>query len=147
MFRSARDRSAFRLTLPVTTFTTLSRWIRFRPRRPRYSCIISSTAKETLTHPDMSGYPVCPPRLPMRLENRVVDSEEACYGWGIHIIEGPNREVIFWLIIATIASSVLASILWSSLQGDLQGGMSLGALIIALPPAVLGAFLFRLQGI
>ncbi|KAI0902985.1 hypothetical protein F4823DRAFT_629775 [Ustulina deusta] len=87
------------------------------------------------------------PRLPKRLDKRVIDSNESCFGWGIHIIEGPNREVIFWIAILTILASVLISVLWSTLQNDVQGGAGLGALIVALPPAILTAFLFRLEGI
>jgi hypothetical protein len=84
------------------------------------------------------------PRLPMRLNSRVIDGIEPAYGWGIHVIEGPNREVIFWIVMATILASVVASVLWSSLQSDIQGGTGLGALIVALPPAILAAFVFRL---
>ncbi len=35
------------------------------------------------------------PRLPKRLHNGVVHVGEAAYGWGIYVIEGPNREVVF----------------------------------------------------
>ncbi|KAI3316669.1 hypothetical protein HD806DRAFT_527666 [Xylariaceae sp. AK1471] len=87
------------------------------------------------------------PRLPKRLNKRVIDCDEACFGWGVHIIEGPNREVIFWIAILTILASVLTSVLWSTLKSDVQGGAGLGALIVALPPAILAAFLFRLGGI
>ncbi|KAI1323655.1 hypothetical protein F5Y16DRAFT_383060 [Xylariaceae sp. FL0255] len=87
------------------------------------------------------------PRLPKRLDKRVIDCNEACLGWGMHIIEGPNREVIFWIAMVTILASVLTSVLWSTLRGDVQGGTGLGALIVALPPAILAAFLFRLEGI
>lgn len=84
------------------------------------------------------------PRLPKRLNNKVMDCGEATEGWGIHVIEGPNREAVFWVLMITISASVLASVLWTSLKGDIQGGTGLGALIIALPPAIMAAFLFRL---
>ncbi|RYP68070.1 hypothetical protein DL769_005598 [Monosporascus sp. CRB-8-3] len=87
------------------------------------------------------------PRLPKRLDKRVIDCDEACFGWGLHIIEGPNREVIFFIAMATILSSVLVNVLWSTLQKDVQGGAGLGAVIVALPPAILTAFLFRLGAI
>ena len=83
------------------------------------------------------------PRLPKRLDKRVIDCDEACFGWGLHIIEGPNG-VVFLIAMATILSSVLVNVLWSTLQHDVQGGAGLGALIVALPPAILSAFLFRL---
>ncbi|KAH7013407.1 hypothetical protein EDB80DRAFT_371298 [Ilyonectria destructans] len=87
------------------------------------------------------------PRLPKRLDKRVIDCDETCLGWGLHIIEGPNRESIFILAMITMFASVLATVLWSKLQGDIQGGTGLGALIVAFPPAILAAFLFRLGAI
>jgi hypothetical protein len=84
------------------------------------------------------------PRLPKRKGGRVIDELEGCYGWGVHVIEGPNREVIFWIIMITILASVLTGALWSTLRSDVQGGTGLGTLIVALPPAILAAFLFRL---
>jgi hypothetical protein len=86
-------------------------------------------------------------RLPKRLYRRVIDGGEGTYGWGIHIIEGPNREIIFWLIMITIFGSLLASILWTVFHKDIQGGTGLGTMIVALPPAVLTAFLFRIGAI
>jgi len=85
------------------------------------------------------------PRLPMRVDSRVIDGGEACYGWGIHVIEGLNRRVAFWMLVATILAGVVTGVLWSTIRGDVQGGMSLGALIVALPPAILAAFSFRLE--
>ncbi|KAK1751160.1 hypothetical protein QBC47DRAFT_352026 [Echria macrotheca] len=87
------------------------------------------------------------PRLPMRVGKRVIDGEEACYGWGLHVIEGPNREVVFWLMMATTVASVLACALWAQIKEDMQGATGLGGLIVALPPSVLAAFLFRLGSV
>ncbi|KAI8650147.1 hypothetical protein NCS56_01466600 [Fusarium sp. Ph1] len=87
------------------------------------------------------------PRLPLRLGKRVIDGDEACYGYGVHIIEGPNRMTIFWMFMTTMAASILACVLWSNVKEDIQGGTSLGALIVALPAAVLAAFLFRFEGV
>ncbi|KAK4076722.1 uncharacterized protein Triagg1_4325 [Trichoderma aggressivum f. europaeum] len=84
------------------------------------------------------------PRLPKRRNHKVVDCGEATEGWGIHVIEGPNRTAVFWIVMATISISIIASVLWTTLKGDIQGGMGLGALIVALPPAIMAAFLFRL---
>lgn len=84
------------------------------------------------------------PRLPKRHNHKVVDCGEATEGWGIHVIEGPNRTAVFWIVMTTISISIIASVLWSTLKGDIQGGMGLGALIVALPPAIMAAFLFRL---
>ena len=98
---------------------------------------------------DLSLYrrTVWSPRLCKRLDTRIIDSGVPTYGWGIHIIEGPNRQAVFWFVMVTIFSSVLSSILWSTLRNDMQGGTGLGTLIVALPPAIMAAFLFRLSGV
>ncbi|KAL7815612.1 p53-like transcription factor [Trichoderma gracile] len=85
------------------------------------------------------------PRLPQRLNGKVLHCGEAAEGWGIHVVEGPNRAFIFWIIMVTVSASVLASVLWSSIRGDIQGAMGLGALIVAVPPVIMTAFLFRLE--
>ncbi|KAJ5889899.1 hypothetical protein N7504_010709 [Penicillium tannophilum] len=87
------------------------------------------------------------PNLPKRKDKRVIDCGEACLGWGMHIIEGPNRVMIFWIMMVTILASILTSVLWSAIRGDVQGGTGMGTLIVALPSAILTAFLFRLEGI
>ncbi|PTB65094.1 p53-like transcription factor [Trichoderma citrinoviride] len=85
------------------------------------------------------------PRLPQRLNGKVLHCGEAAEGWGIHVVEGPNRLAVFWIVMATVFASVLASVLWASLMGDIQGGTGLGALIMALPGVIMAAFLFRLE--
>ncbi|CCT63252.1 uncharacterized protein FFUJ_00122 [Fusarium fujikuroi IMI 58289] len=84
------------------------------------------------------------PKLPVRREKRVIEGHEASYGWGIHIIEGPNRWAIFAMLLTTVFGSALAALLWSAIHNDIQGGTGLGQLIIALSSAILTASLFRL---
>jgi hypothetical protein len=61
-------------------------------------------------------------------------------------VEGPNRVVVFWVVMMTVFASILASAPWSILRSDEQGGTGLGSLIVAIPPVIMAAFLFRLQG-
>ncbi|SCV33685.1 uncharacterized protein FFB14_04639 [Fusarium fujikuroi] len=51
------------------------------------------------------------PKLPVRREKRVIEGHEASYGWGIHIIEGPNRWAIFAMLLTTVFGSALAALL------------------------------------
>ncbi|KAH7397008.1 hypothetical protein DE146DRAFT_764375, partial [Phaeosphaeria sp. MPI-PUGE-AT-0046c] len=84
------------------------------------------------------------PRLPKRLDGRMIDKTDGpYYGWGIYIKEGPNRDTIFWLVILTVMGSVVLSICWSALRKDVQGGSGLGTLVLTLPTVVMGAFVFR----
>jgi F0F1-type ATP synthase assembly protein I len=73
----------------------------------------------------------------------MIDKHGPSYGWGVCIKEGPNREVIFWIIMATIFGSVVLSITWSVLRRDVQGGSSLGSLELMLPSVVMTTFIFR----
>ncbi|KAL7802087.1 p53-like transcription factor [Trichoderma aethiopicum] len=87
------------------------------------------------------------PRLPQRLNGKVLHCGEAAEGWGIHVVEGPRGAAVFWIVMAVILAGVLAVVLWASLMGDIQGATGLGALIVALPSAVMAAFLLRLEAI
>lgn len=87
------------------------------------------------------------PRLPQRLNGKVLHCGEAAEGWGIHVAEGPRAAAVFWIVMAVILAGVLAFVLWASLMGDIQGATGLGALIVSLPAAVMAAFLLRLEAI
>lgn len=84
------------------------------------------------------------PRLPKRKDIRIIDCAIPTYGWGIYIREGPNRVVIFWMIMITVICSVLLFILWASIKGDVQGGSGLGTLVLTLPSVIMAAFMFRI---
>jgi len=102
-----------------------------------------------LNHKDtdfVSKATIWAPRLPKRLETRITQSPIATEGWGLHIIEAPNRNVVFWIIMITVFGSIISSILWGVLRRDIQGGTGLGQLIVALPSVILAAFLFRING-
>jgi hypothetical protein len=84
-------------------------------------------------------------RLPVRLKSKLVQSPEMpVWGWGIYVMEGPNWSVISYIVMATVSASILGTVLWSALKADIQGGTGLGNLIVALPPVIMMAFLFRL---
>jgi len=83
------------------------------------------------------------PRLPKRLDKRIIDCDIPGYGWGIYIREGPNRVVIFWIVMVTIAAAVLLCILWSYLTGAAEVGAALATLVVALPSVIMAAFMFK----
>lgn len=90
----------------------------------------------------MSAKKYWTPKIPKRLKQRLIDCPVPIDGWGIHIIEGPNKMAIWWITLFTMFSSILASTLWSSLRADIQGGTGLGSLILAMPSVFLSAFLY-----
>jgi hypothetical protein len=85
------------------------------------------------------------PRLPKRAAQKAIQGEIYTEGWGIHIVEGPNRNFIFWIIMVTTFGGILAIVLWSALKKDIQGGTGLGAVVLALPAVILATFLFKLN--
>lgn len=87
------------------------------------------------------------PRIPKRIDGRMIDKPCPIYGYGIYIKEGPNRDVIFWVLMVTIGSSVILSICWSALKRDVQGGSGLGTLVLTLPSVVMAAFFFRFANV
>ena len=120
-----------------------------RPLVPRQP-IPPETILHYLSHKDtefVSRKRIWTPRLPKRVGRKVIQGEIATEGWGIHVVEGPNRDVIFWIIMATTFGGILATILWSALERDIQGGTGLGTTILALPAVILAAFLFKLNGV
>lgn len=95
-------------------------------------------------HDPHNGKRIWIPRLPRRLKNRVIDDGEGCSGWGIHVIEGPNRKVISLIMMITIFGSIIAAVIWSIVRHDVPGGATLGAFIVALPATHLAILLFFL---
>jgi hypothetical protein len=78
------------------------------------------------------------PHLPKRLRKH----DAACYGYGMHVIEGPHKLGIFIVTMLVLVLTVLASVLWSVLRHDVQGGTGIGALLIACYTAFLTAWIY-----
>ena len=90
--------------------------------------------------PGSNGY-VWAPRLPKRIENRIIDCEIPTYGWGIYIREGISRWYVLWTTVAAWAVGLLVCIVWTSVKADIQGGSGVGALIITLLSVVMPVFM------
>lgn len=145
---SVTDLDASHRRASPTTSSCRVQSSRFRPCHLKFS---STTPPEVfihyLQHGDGDLNPVrsiWAPRIPKRLHSPIVNAGMPSYGWGIHIVEGTNRELVFWIFMFTIFASILTTVLWSSFKHDVQGGSGLGSLIVALPSVVLMAWLFRL---
>ena len=83
----------------------------------------------------------------MKLKESIMQSTEPLpVGWGIHIIEGPNRIAMFWVTIGTVLLSFILSTVWTAVKGDIQGGFGLGAWIISVPNVLMVAFFFKWSG-
>jgi hypothetical protein len=62
------------------------------------------------------------------MDTSVIDpNEPLSMGWGIHIIEGPNKFAIYCATLCIILISGLVAILWAVIRHDIQGGFGIGA--------------------
>jgi hypothetical protein len=83
-------------------------------------------------------------RLPKKLQESIQSScEPLTIGWGIHIIEGPNHNTIFWMLVLFVCLSLFASCIWTVLKGDIQGGFGIGAWMVSVPSVMMLAFVFK----
>jgi hypothetical protein len=83
-------------------------------------------------------------RLPKKLEQRIHDKNDPLpIGLGVHIVKGPNRQAIYWVLVLTVVLSLMMSILWATLKHDLQGGSSIGAWTVGVPSVIMLAFVLK----
>jgi hypothetical protein len=76
--------------------------------------------------------------LPKRLKKH----DSACVGYGMHIIEGPNKFAIFVITMLFLALTIVVGITYSIKQRDVQGGTGIAALVIASYTSFLTAWIF-----
>lgn len=82
--------------------------------------------------------------MPKKLQESILKSSDPLpTGWGIHIIESPNKTAIFWLMTLNVCSRLLLSILWTKLKGDLKGAFAIGAWVISVPTVLMLAFVIK----
>lgn len=93
-------------------------------------------------------------RIPKKLNTSIYavpNTNEAAFGWGIHIIEGYNIFLITILItlLALLGSAgcVIETALWWKLKDDLSGLLALGAALAAVLAVLLGWAVSFLQGV
>ena len=79
----------------------------------------------------------------MTLQN---NADKLVFGWGIHIIEGPNKPVLSILVAVILVLSFLISVVYNVCTGNADSGFAIGQWIVAVLSAVLSAVYFNLQG-
>jgi nitrate reductase NapE component len=83
-------------------------------------------------------------RLPKKLHENIHNSGESLpMGWGVHIIEGHNRQAIFWMPVIFVCLSLVASSMWTVLKGDIQGGFGFRVWMVSVPSVLTLAFVFN----
>lgn len=67
------------------------------------------------------------------------------FGWGVHIIEGPNKPMLAILIAIILVLSFTVSVLYDVFTGNKDSGFAVGQWIVAVLSATLAAVFFHLQ--
>jgi hypothetical protein len=71
-------------------------------------------------------------RLPKKLEASIFSNDSPVnFGWGIHIVEGPNMRKIACVMLLGLLVSFMATGLWWVRSNDIQGATGLGSLMLA----------------
>jgi hypothetical protein len=91
-------------------------------------------------HPDGTGQTVLG-RFPKKKHERLyVGPNDTVYGWGIHLVEGPNWVLIWFIIfIVVLIGSCVFSIAYSVLQHDIQSAFAISSYVISFATLSIGA--------
>ena len=114
---------------------------------------MSPIAKETFFHyfhnphdPDPSRT-VFYERMPKKLGSSIFcqsDRSKLQFGWGMHIIEGPNKPLIAWLMTAIVVTSFVVSVVYDVSLKNTDSGFAIGQWMLAVLATSLAALYFHL---
>ncbi|KAF2733914.1 hypothetical protein EJ04DRAFT_258658 [Polyplosphaeria fusca] len=83
-------------------------------------------------------------RFPKRLNSPLCDPHSSeDHGWGVYIIEGPNRVVLTWCCVVILVLSFVISITYSVVMKTQEQGFGIGQWMVAVLTAVLAALYFQ----
>jgi hypothetical protein len=88
-------------------------------------------------------------RLPKKMNQSILSGSgpDDIFGWGVHIIEGPNKPVIAWFVAAIIVISFVVAFVYDLVRHNADSGFAIGQWIVAVLSAVLVALYFHLEDI
>jgi hypothetical protein len=89
-------------------------------------------------------------RLPKKLGEsllRQYDPSKMNMGWGVRIIEGPNKPVLAWLATLILVLSFLISLIYDLVAKNKESGFAIGQWIVAVLATALTAVYFHLADI
>lgn len=68
-------------------------------------------------------------------------------GWGVHIIEGPNKPLLAWLATGILVLSFMISLVYDIVFKNKESGFAIGQWIVAVLSTALTAVYFHLADI
>ncbi|KAF2115948.1 hypothetical protein BDV96DRAFT_574857 [Lophiotrema nucula] len=87
-------------------------------------------------------------RLPKKLGDsllRSLGSDELREGWGIHILEGPNKPVICWILLVVLVGSFGIALGYDLIMKNGDSGFGIGQWMVAALTVALSALYFSLE--
>lgn len=87
-------------------------------------------------------------RLPKKLGTNMTSlasADKLEFGWGIHIVEGPNKPLLAALVAAILFLSFLTSVVYDICTKNADSGFAIGQWMVGMLSAVLAAVYFHLQ--
>jgi hypothetical protein len=84
-------------------------------------------------------------RLPKKLGTPLNNSrlQGPVYGWGIHIIEGPNKILLTWCCVGILVISFVVSVVYAVVMKTQEQGFGIGQWMVAVLATTLTAFYFQ----
>ena len=71
------------------------------------------------------------------------EMDQISYGWGVHIIEGPNKTAMGWTLVTGVLLSFVISVLYAMAAKSQEQGFGIGQRLIAVVATVMGALYFQ----
>ena len=87
-------------------------------------------------------------RLPKKLGSSITSAaanNEQIFGWGIQIIEGPNKFVLALLAAAILVTSLVTAIVYDVVMHNADSGFGIGQWMVDVFTALLAATYFHFQ--
>ena len=87
-------------------------------------------------------------RIPKKLGESLIRSlgtDELREGWGIHIIEGPNKALICWMLLVVLAASFVVSLGYNLVMKVEDSGFAIGQWMVAVLTVSLTALYLSLE--
>ncbi|KAH7086220.1 hypothetical protein FB567DRAFT_593168 [Paraphoma chrysanthemicola] len=84
-------------------------------------------------------------RLPKKMKTSILPSSKAemKFGWGVHIIEGPNKVALGWMTFLALALSFVVSALYAHFWHTQEQGFAIGQWLVAVLTAAMAALYFQ----
>jgi len=104
------------------------------PRIPVPPNIFLHHLQSPKPHPRLTWYN----RLPKKIDKSIHEiNHSLVIGWGVHIIEGPDKFAIYVTVFFLIILGGVFGIFWSIRKRDVQGGFGMGAWVMSILCALL----------